>query len=257
MQSSSSKIEKNVPPYSQLARIYDSVMAHVNYRRWADFIHSVIQKWCPAAQTVVDASCGTGTFLQNLMKYNYRLAGFDYSGPMVRQAFLKSKRGELNAPIWQDDIRTFGLSKSVEVIVCLYDSINYLMSLNHITETLTNVHRSLTQSGLFIFDICTERNSIKYFDNFIDRDSGPGYNYVRKSSFDRSQRIHSNVFHINFQDEETVFVEQHEQRIYFLEELYNIINPAQYTLVAALDGFSFRRSSERSLRAHFVLQKVN
>ncbi len=257
MRQNSYKIEQFVPPYSKLACIYDEVMAHVNYFRWAQYVHELIQKFRPDSRRVLDASCGTGTFLMHLSsRMDYELAGFDYSLTMVKQAQEKIRQKSLHIPVWQGDIRQFAVSRPADVVVCLYDSINYIMTLDGIVEAINTVYDALHDDGLFIFDICTERNSIKYFDNYIDREHGANYSYIRKSSYDRTGRIHRNVFHIEFDTSDYIYVEQHEQRIYYLHEIYDIVGSGKFQLLATLDGFSLRRASERSLRAHFVMQKV-
>ncbi|MBD3290814.1 methyltransferase domain-containing protein [candidate division KSB1 bacterium] len=245
------KKERLVEPYSKLAFIYDDVMSHVNYETWANYVSRIIEKWNPGARNLIDIACGTGSFLNQCRRYSYNLSGFDFSFDSIRMA---RKKG-LELPFWVGDVRKFALKKTVDVIVCLYDSINYIMSLEQICEVFSSVYQALNSNGLFIFDICTERNSIKYFDNFFDENSGIGYNYTRHSSYDKTNKIHKNLFTINFHNSDEIYIEDHRQRIYYISELLDSIDKTEFEFISAFDDFSFSKASEKSIRVHFVLKK--
>jgi SAM-dependent methyltransferase len=249
--------EQQVEPYSKLALIYDEVMAHVDYETWAKFISRIIKKWRPTATSLLDIACGTGNLLIKLMPYDLKMYGFDFSFDMLNQAQQKKNSRGCSIPLWIGDIRDFAINFSPDVIVCIYDSINYLLSLDHCNDVFECAYNALGEDGLFIFDICTEKNSIKYFNNYYERDGGKNYSYTRNSKYDCQSKIHSNVFKIDFFDSEITFVEFHQQKIYKIDEFINSINKTEFKLVDVLNDFTFRRATEKSLRAHFVLQKVS
>ena len=141
-------------------------------------------------------------------------------------------------------------------MLCLYDSINYARNLNEFREILDCAYHGIRKAGLFIFDICTEKNSIKYFNNYFNKEKGKGYKYSRKSNYNFKSRIHTNVFKINFNNSEVVYVETHHQKIYYIDEMINIIKETKFDLINIFDGFTFKKGTEKSLRVHFVLTKV-
>lgn len=245
------KKEKFVEPYSQLSYIYDDVMSHVDYESWAYYVSRIIDQWNPSAEKLMDIACGTGNFLNQSRRYSYKLSGFDFCHNSIRQARKKS----LEIPLWVGDIRNFAIKKPVDVIVCLYDSINYVMTFEEILEILLRTYNALNSQGLFIFDICTEKNSLKYFNDFLDQNSGPGYSYTRHSRYDKLNKIHTNLFKINFHNSDVIFIEEHTQRIYYINELLDIILKSSFNLISAFDNFSFKKASEKSIRVHFVLKK--
>ena len=51
-------------------------------------------------------------------------------------------------------------------------------------------------------------------------------------------------------------MEFHQQKIYKIDELINTISKTEFKIVNVLNDFTFQRASEKSLRVHFVLQKV-
>lgn len=252
------KKEQIVEPYSKLAYIYDEIMSHVNYETWARYISRIINKWHSSATNIIDISCGTATLLLKLSQtdFNFRLFGFDYSLDMIAQAKKKAISSGIPLTLWKGDIKNFALKNSVDVIICLYDSINYILTHKECDYVFGCGYDGLQQDGLFIFDICTERNSIKYFDNYYENNKGEHYKYSRKSNYDRLTRLHTNLFKINFKNSDIIFVEIHKQKIYYIEELIQVINKSNFKIIATLDGFTFKPASENSDRVHFILKKV-
>ncbi len=245
------KKEKIVEPYSKLSHIYDEVMSHVDYKTWAHYVIRIIDQWNPSAEKIMDIACGTGNFLNQLRRHTYQLSGFDF----CYNSITKARKKRIELPVWVGDVRKFAIKNPVDVIVCLYDSINYIMTLEEISEILLCTYNSLNANGLFIFDICTENNSIKYFNDFFDQNSGTGYSYTRHSSYDKTNKIHTNLFKINFHNSDMLFIEEHRQRIYYINELLDTINKSSFDFVSAFDDFSFKKASEKSIRVHFVLKK--
>ena len=242
-----------VAPYSKLALFYDDVMAHVDYELWAKYVNKILRKNNIEPKRLIDISCGTGSFLLESYRENREYFGCDFSMSMLQQA--KKKSHDKSISYFLADMTSLALKESFDAAVCLYDSINYVLEPQGWEKNLNCVYDLLLPNGVYIFDICTERNSIKYFDNYIERGAGYGYQYVRESYFDREQRIHHNKFTIEFSEDENVYIEDHQQLILSLEEIISICEKSPLKLVDFYDGFTFRRGSEKSIRVHFVLRK--
>jgi ubiquinone/menaquinone biosynthesis C-methylase UbiE len=258
LQLSWQKKEEHVEPYSKLALIYDEVMNHVDYKKWAGYVCKLIDKYHPSAKSLVDISCGTGSFLVQVQKNNrYELFGFDQSYPMVVQAKKKMESHKYPVLCWQGEMNAYAFKNKVDVIVSLYDSVNYLLNSQDVLILLSNTYESLLKDGLIIFDICTETNSLKFFRNYFERDRGTNYKYVRKSDYDKNSRIHSNRFEIKFEGSDVIYIENHKQKIYYLSELINIINSTKFKIEDVYDGFTFNQATEKALRIHFILRKVD
>jgi predicted TPR repeat methyltransferase len=250
-------LKKEIPanPYSRLAAIYDDVMAHVDYKLWASYIHRVIKKWHSSAFRIVDISCGTGSLLLQLTRYGYHTCGFDFSFEMVRRAQMKFQSTTPAKPVWQGDMISFHLKKKPDVLICIYDSINYLQEIEAVARVLQMVWENLSIQGLFIFDICTARNSLDYFQNYVEQNNGAGYSYTRHSTYIKKHRVQQNRFEITFDSDPNIYTEVHKQRIFSVDEIVSLIGDSNFSLVGFFDGFSFRQGSERSYRIHFVLKK--
>lgn len=244
-----------MPLYSRLAPIYDDVMCHVDYKQWARYIQKIIAKWCPDATQVLDISCGTGSFLAKLDARSYRLMGFDLSVDMVREAMKKYRSPNFPIQFWCGDMKNFRLKKNIDVVVCLYDSINYLLDFEAWHECFASVFACLKEDGIFIFDICTEKNSLKYFRNYTERRHQDHYQYFRESKFDADANIHTNRFEIDFDSDAQIYIEIHRQYIYPVKDVAAFIAKSKFQQVAAYDGFTFRSAQKNSLRIHFILKK--
>ncbi len=243
-------------PYTQLARIYDYVMAHVDYRLWAKYLDKIFVWAGVQPDLVLDIACGTGTLAKNLMDLGYRVAMCDASVDMVWEAKKKFHKAKLAAPMWICDMKNLGVRKSFHGIICSYDSMNYLLYESEWETTLANVAASLAPRGIFIFDVCTEYNSLHNFDNYEDQDGGPGFYFIRRSNYNRERRIQQNEFRINrYTNVKKSYHEVHTQRIYTLEEIESIIYASDLSSIAMFEDFTFTEANERSERVHFVLQK--
>ncbi len=249
--------KQTVAPYSKLALVYDFVMRHVNYQEWAAFVNRLFLKFGGEIRTVLDVACGTGSFLTEISKFNYQLAGFDFSREMVQQASRKLNHQGLMMPLWQGNMVHFALRHQTDAIVCLYDSINYLFTMDNIRQFYQVCHENLKSAGFLLFDVCTERNSIKYFKNYYDQERTPQFRTSRKSYYIEEERVHANDFKIQFRNNQTIFYEFHRQKIYLIKEIEDSIPRDLFEIVAVLDGFTENRGSEASERVHFLLKKIS
>jgi len=136
--------------YGKFGRFYDAVMG--NRAESAAFIHNLIRRHKPEAKTLLELACGTGAVLERLSEY-YQVAGLDISIEMLSVARKKLP----GARLVQADMVTFELGQKFDVIICVFDSINHILSFSDWGKVFRRVTRHLTQGGLFLFDINTER----------------------------------------------------------------------------------------------------
>ncbi len=248
------KSEKIVRPYSRLAEIYDNVMDHVDYEKWAHYIVKIVRTYRLDAKEILDISCGTGSLCFALEKLGYQPYGSDSAYLMVRQAKRNAHIHQKRSRFWCADMSTFRVDKKFELIVSLYDSMNYLIPEEHWLACFKSVSKSLAKNGLFVFDISTVKNSLNYFNSFVHRNKIPQGRYKRQSHFDRENNIQTNIFKIFFHRiPELIFIEEHRQRIRTLQEVVALIERSPLKLVDHYDDFNFQKGSENSDRIHFVL----
>ena len=239
-------------PYQGLAPIYDYVMSHVGYGQWAAYIHDLFALFASGTTRVVDLACGTGNMSFALHRLGYEVTGVDRSEAML--AVARQKAADTSVEFVQRDLRQLGGLGSFDAATCLYDSINYLLAPADIDAALRGAQGIVQPGGLFVFDICTERNSLHYFRNMRDSGRGPGFSYERHSTYDPDRRLQRNHFRIRRAGSDVAFEETHVQRIYPVAAVAARVEASAWELIALFDGFTFDKGTEESDRIHFVLR---
>lgn len=242
-------------PYEGLAAIYDHVMRHVDYAEWATHVCALFARFGHHPQHCVDLACGTGSTLFELHRLGHRVSGADASAAMLEVARQRLARAGAEIPLHQRDLRQLADLGPFDAALCLYDSFNYLLTPEDLDRALSEISSILLPGNFFIFDICTEKNSLRHFRDVRDEERGPGFSYRRHSFYDREERLQFNRFQLRFDDRETELEECHVQRIYPVDEVIARIEASPFELRGSFDGFTFARGSEASERIHFVLQR--
>lgn len=238
------------------AEIYDQVMADVPYRRWLDYMQSVWSTFgfCPA--TVLDLACGTGNMTVELALRGYEVTGVDSSPTMLEMARRKFRSQGLVGEFILGDMRDFSISKQVDAVVSVFDSLNYLLEPDDLKRTFARVHACLRDGGIFLFDVNTpERLSIIPEHTHIME--GPGYYLVWSDFYDRRRkqwRVKLTGF-IRDRGLWRRFDETHRERAFPIESLSEWLVAAGFEVLAVYDSCSFRPADKATSRAYFVARK--
>jgi SAM-dependent methyltransferase len=258
-------VEKSSPPlitpYSVLASFYDRMMAHVSYPKWAQLTSDLLAArglWKDPRVTpqVLEAACGTGTLAILLSKYRMQVDAFDGSKEMVERAIAKSEGLAVKPYFFHATFDDFPVGRKYDAVLCLYDSLNYILDEDGVVRFLKRAGSCLKPGGLLLFDVCTELNSLLHFNNRVDRDFGPGYRFVRRMRFKKRDQIQENHFDIHLDGPPPTRVyELHRQRIYSLDDVRGFIDQAGLELLDETDGYELRRPGPGSLRVHFLVRR--
>ena len=100
---------------------------------------------------ILDLGCGTGTMTRLLRQKGYDMIGVDASAEMLEIA----RTIRMKILYLQQDMREFELYGTVAAVVCVCDSLNYLLEEEDLAEVFSLVHNYLDQNGVFIFDMNT------------------------------------------------------------------------------------------------------
>ncbi|MFW5813169.1 MAG: class I SAM-dependent DNA methyltransferase [Fibrobacterota bacterium] len=242
--------------YDALAAIYDRVMSHVGYEDWVELIRRVVARFSAFPNPeILEIGAGTGVLGSRLVKLGYRYLGSDLSFPMIREAHRKRK-----LPVCAADGQFLPFKKQFGMVVFLYDGINYLGSPQEYATLFQAVADVLLPGGLFLFDITTEENSIKHFNEFIDFEDFGDFSYVRHSYYDEMSSVQHNDFTIYKQSEKhsdlyRKLFDRHQQKIFSVPAIEKIIPDHLFSVQGIWDGYSLKRYSARSERIHFLLRK--
>ena len=136
--------------YDVFGRFYDAIMGDRAEARKR--LRAFIRQASPMARNVLELGCGTGSVLKHLAR-DYEVWGLDLSKTML--SIAKKKLPEVK--LFRRDMVRFQLPEAFDVICCVYDSINHVLSFADWQKLFANVHHHLSDKGVFIFDINTQR----------------------------------------------------------------------------------------------------
>jgi len=215
--------------YSLFAKYYDQYMAHVEYDSWVDFILGrYTRRYKKSPERVLELACGTGNIANRLVRRGCNVDATDISEAMLELARSKPfpanyRKVDMLEPIIGD---------RYDLILLLFDSLNYLTKDEDVNILLNNVSNSLSNKGLFIFDISTIRNCQENFDGFINiEDKERGF-VIHESEFDNAKLMQTNhiTFFVPEENHYQRYDEYHHQKIYRVETLVKLIKSSSLKL---------------------------
>jgi SAM-dependent methyltransferase len=137
-----------MPEYERFSRFYDAVMDDPAPR--AARVHEYINRYLPDAASLLELGCGTGSILAHLTTLP-SLTGLDRSPEMLALAREKVP----SARLIEGDMSSFSLGERFDVVICVFDSLNHLLTFDAWQSMFTMVCGHLVEGGLFIFDVNT------------------------------------------------------------------------------------------------------
>ena len=129
--------------YTDFAQVYDTFMDNAPYENWADFLAGRLREDGIRDGLVLDLGCGTGTVTRLLAEKGYDMIGVDNSEAMLNIALEKEAEKPQNILYLEQDMREFELYGTVRAVVCICDSLNYLLEEEDLLETFRLVNNYL------------------------------------------------------------------------------------------------------------------
>lgn len=161
-------------------RLYDILMSDIDYEKILDQVSPYLHK----KDLILDAGCGSGYFLIELIRHGYDAIGIDVSSSMLSIAQDHLQELGLYATLYEHDLRE-PLPIKVDVICAMFDVVNYFKGVKNLFK---NVKLALLPKGRFIFDLYKEEVLEKY-DGYEESDSNP-VAYTWKIRRDQAKFIH-------------------------------------------------------------------
>ena len=240
------------PPFSIVAPFYDLLMSAVPYRRWVDYVEEMLARLRLRPELTLDLACGTGKVGEELRRRGYETVGADIAEPMVRVA----KRHE-RMPVCVMDARWLGFRPVFDLVVCLYDSLNYITDSAAFRQALASVHAVLRPGGAFIFDLNTRRALALNLFTQDNLDSLGPLRYDWRSSYDPETKLCTVDMWYEWDDGHEVrqLREVHHQRAYETREVRRWLRETGFGDARAYAYLSFRPPHRWTTRAYYVGRK--
>ena len=239
--------------YDAFASFYDELTNDVDYNVIAGFIVSTLDKYRPSSELVVDLACGTGTLTGILAQRGYDMIGIDASPDMLMKAREKCPA---NVLLLCQPMNRLDLYGTIDAVVCTLDSISHITDADTLLEVFKNVSLFLEDNGIFVFDVNTEykhRNVLA--DNTFVIDSENVYCVWQNSLDDDVVNINLDFFEL---DDGCYYrsSEAFSERAYSDETLRKMLQAADLTVLAVMDGYTDREVDDKSERAVYITKRM-
>ncbi|HOP49716.1 MAG TPA: methyltransferase domain-containing protein [Ignavibacteriales bacterium] len=234
-----------VKQYTYSSFIYNELMAHVTYDKWAAYIANIVKIFIPKNPLVLDLTAGSGLLTDKLSKLlkTYIIAN-DLSYYMLEQYNTDSYK-------ICSDIRSLPYKIKFDLVFSNFDSINYLLIEDDIFKAFKEISKILTIDGIFVFDVSLFKNSLPYKKPFHKTGTINGYYYFFKTEYDEINSIQTTTIDV-IDKLGQKFQEIHKQKIYPLETFFYLLEEAGLEVIKCYDGFSKKIASNNSKRAQFI-----
>jgi len=225
------EFSENKTTYSTFAKYYDKYMEHVDYDMWTELLlttYTKRHKHNPAK--ILELACGTGNIASRFVAKGLDIDASDFSAEMLKIAAGKPN----SANYFRADMLDPIAKESYNLMLLVFDSINYLMEKEQILALLKNAHQGLKEKGMFIFDVSTLNNCEDYFDGFVNLEDRPKEYLIHQSEFDGEKNIQKShlTFFLKQGFQFKRYDEVHQQKIYPTSELVHLIKQSGFKLHA-------------------------
>lgn len=225
--------------YTDFAAVYDLFMEEVPYQAWKERIVDILKEHDIRDGLVADLGCGTGIMTELLGQAGYDMIGVDASCDMLDVAVRKREASGLDILYLCQDMRELELYGTVRAVICICDSLNYLLEKEDLIKTFRLVNNYLDPKGIFCFDFNTVH---KYRDVIGDRtiaENREEGSFIWENEYDKESGLNEYALTFFIRDQESGFYvkaeEEHLQRGYELDEIRDYLREAGLTFVTAFD----------------------
>ena len=243
--------------YHRFAQVYDRIMDDVPYEKWADFIEATLERLGDKPQRVLDLACGTGNTTLPFAQRGYEMVGIDLSPEMLDVARQKAAAEGYDIDFSLQDMRNFEVQSPVDLVICLYDSLNYILSERGLSSVFRSVNRALGPGGLFMFDINStyKLSQVGNGTIFIETEE---LSLVWQNSYDFANRVWQidlTGFLLTADGKYEKFKETHREKAYSAAVVEKALERNGFVTLGIHDGYTTKLATEESRRIFFVAQK--
>jgi len=222
-----------------------------------DYLSKLLPRHGFAGTTALDLACGTGTVAVALARQGLQVYAIDSSPAMIEQARRKVAEAKVDIAFSCQDMRSFTLPTQVDLVTCLYDSLNYLLSPADLTQAFRQVWAALRPGGLLLADVNTPAALTHIWGCDTYFGESPTVSIAMQNTYDEA-RCQSTVTITGFvrhSDLYERFQEEHVQRGYTPAEVTTALTTAGLRVIAHYECFSFDDPGPASQRVMYVVRR--
>ncbi len=174
--------------YDRFADIYDRMMSETPYDIWFERLTAYLECQGKTGGHLCELGCGTGEMTGRFAEVGYEVTGIDLSTDMLALAAEKKKDGQ-NILYLNQDMTDFSLHKPADVVLCICDSINYLLEEDDLRDLFGCVRAVMPEDGLFLFDMKTEYCYKEILGDEIRLEDEEDYTVIWDNAYDGVTKI--------------------------------------------------------------------
>ena len=137
--------------YDSLAPFYDQFTIGYAHEPWIAAIEHRASALGLDGTRALDIACGTGNSTVPLISRGYSVTGCDISPKMIQEARRKLPAHAESFLV--ADMRELPALGQFDLVLCVDDGVNYLLSDTELEDTFAGVARLLSPRGVFAFDV--------------------------------------------------------------------------------------------------------
>lgn len=277
--------------YTVFADIYDEFMNNIPYEKWCENVCHILAEYGRnggiKSGIIAELGCGTGVMTRLMSKAGFDMIGIDNSEDMLaiareeneeayadEEAYLETEEEFLTTEASEglektgpgkgilyllQDMRDLELYGTVDAVISVCDSMNYLTGNGDLGKVLKKVNLYLERDGLFVFDMKTDYCYSHILGDSVQYEESEDCSLIWENHYDRESEIHSYdlTMFIAYEDNDTYekYKETHIQRAYTVEEVKEAVQDAGMELLAVLDAETLGKPDDKTKRVYYITKE--
>lgn len=246
--------------YTSFAKVYDTFMDNVPYDKWCTYVHELLKEYKIEEGIILDLGCGTGSVTEGLAAKGYDMIGVDYSSEMLDIAMQKASKDEYGILYLLQDMREFELYGTVNAIVSLCDSINYITEEEDLLKVFQLVNNYLDPGGVFIFDLNTEFKYREMLGEQTIAEAREDCSFIWDNYYDEEEMINEYELTLFVQAHDSKLYERyqeyHYQKAYKLEKIKELLEEAGLEFITMYEAMTKNAPEEECERVYVVAREI-
>ena len=251
--------------FEKYAQYYDLLYQDKNYQSETDFILSLLNKYHPESEKILEFGSGSGIHGRLLANAGLKVSGIEISQQMINLGLSSIQRNDQNTNFsctLGDCTSTF-IGDHFEAIISLFHVLSYQTSDEKVIAMLKNAHKQLIPGGIFIFDywyapavwnigpalrIKRVTNEELAITRIADPESFPLQNLIK---------VHYQTFIKDLQTNHISEIQEtHEMRAFTTEEIGDFANQTGFRLVQSAEWMTGCIPSTETWGIFTILEKI-
>lgn len=245
--------------YTSFAKVYDTFMDNVPYEEWSDYVHQLLREYGVESGIILDLGCGTGSITERLAGKGYDMIGIDYSEEMLNIAMEKPSQSEYDILYLLQDMREFELYGTVNGVVSICDSMNYIVDEEDLLEVFRLVNNYLDPGGIFIFDLNTIYKYKELLGEQTIAENRDECSFIWENYYDEEEFINEYELTLFMRDKDSElyekFQEVHYQRAYELESVIGLLEQAGLEFLTIYEAMSKEAPTDECERVYVIARE--